>query len=32
MADDINDFVLENIKNQKLFSLQIDGSTDKTHY
>ena len=30
MADDINDIVLEKIKNQKLFSLQIDESIDKT--
>ena len=30
MADGINDIVLEKIKNQKLFSLQIDESIDKT--
>lgn len=30
MADDINDYVLEKIKNQKLFSLQIDERTYRT--
>lgn len=30
MADDINEIVLEKIKNQKLFSLQIDESTDRS--